>query len=115
DLRRRIETDAQLTRRSGNERVHGRHVFHIPHPQIHAHAAFGRELRVATAARWNRAQRMLHQGFRVTRRLAKCPPDPSPTQRPIDPRVRSLSSLTTRLGSVPPLTKTLTFGRSTTT
>ena len=51
---------------------------------------------------------------RVTRRLAKWPPEPSPTQRPRDPRVRSLNSLTTRQGALAPFAKTVTLGRSTT-
>src|SRR5262245_61281529 len=47
-------------------------------------------------------------------RLAKWPPCPGPTHSPTRPPFRSLNSSTTRLGSLPPLTYTLTFGFSTT-
>ena len=40
----------------------------------------------------------------VTLRFAKCPPDPSPTQRPSEPSDRSLNSSTTRDGVAPLLT-----------
>src|SRR5439155_10479230 len=44
----------------------------------------------------------------VTRRLAKWPPEPVPTQRPRYPRARSLNSLTVRLGAPPPPAPALT-------
>src|SRR5260370_37132338 len=47
-------------------------------------------------------------------RLAKAPPCPGPTHRPTPPPFRSLNSSTTRLGSFPSLTYTLTLGFSTT-